>query len=555
MLPGTLAAMSAEEERKKYRLDEGNRGAPPELDPVTNQKPIDQQVPPGTPPPPPAPKGLAAASGAIQNSVQNVANAASEFTPGPTPEQARAQRLSEQSGPSAQREQDLYDQNNKKGKPYIRAVDPTAYQEQEAQLDARTKLNTLYDRYAEDRVAPQATSAQVKTSIDQPVTGPASAAKVNVGPASGYNAAQIGPTAQVQNVNLGAARMANAAGVDATGINRTEDQQLRSGQLSQVGRLEDQAAGLGPSLADATLKKGVNASIAAQAAGSASMRGAGGPVGANRALANNAAIAQANAVGKAAELKVAERQEAERQLTGALSGARGQDIGVNQAQASITAAERSQASAQQQQVELANQAAENERAYQQGTIDFQTYSQNAEMINANRQRQAELEQQANSELAAAKNANTLSQAGIDQSKALADQQAFNDFNTRMLDRDTQFKLAQLGADQQAEIANLESKLRMAGMDDAMRANLMSQTINQANVLAAQGIAYDTAQIARSIARNDASNQMKSGFQKFMDVAVPVAGVALGGGQLAYNMSKGNANAEGATSDPYGLGLG
>lgn len=452
------------------------------------------------------------------------------------------------SGPSNEREALIHARDYEAGKPYVRAVDPTAYAQSDLQKQAGSNIGALADYYNAGRDAPTAERAVLDSSLGGGASADASLQqRTVVGDMAGYNAAKIkdvgpvgvakiDPVTGVVKTDLGSASLASAAQID-----KSPQDQLRDIQVTQANRLSNTASGQGPSLVNSQLQKGMEQSLATQVAGAQAQRGNSKVGGTQKNLANAGALAQANASGKAAELGIAERQGAESQLTSSLTSTRAQDLGLATNQAGL-----------EQQTNLSNQGAVNQRTSEQGQLNqqanvidagasnqratnqanleqgalSQTSSQRASLA----QRQAELDTQAVSDYTAAKNSGTLTQAQLDASRNAADQGAQNALNNILVDRDSQMKIAQLDADSRINLADLDSKLKVMGYDDNMRAELLAQEVNFANQQVAQGISYDSAAVARSIARDNAgrnkSNDAAARNQQYTNQAVgALSGIA------------------------------
>ncbi len=137
-------------------------------------------------------------------------------------------------------------------------------------------------------------------------------------------AAQLGPAEQVAGVNMAAANIGNA-----------ETEASRAAQLANLEQLKAQAAGTAPSAASIAAQRQGELNLAQQNALMAS-RGTGANVGA--ALANIQRTGETGAMNLAANLqanKIAEQQQAQQTLGSALSGMRGQDIGMATSQAGL----------------------------------------------------------------------------------------------------------------------------------------------------------------------------------------------------------------------------
>ncbi len=173
---------------------------------------------------------------------------------------------------------------------------------------------------------------------------------------------------QVNASQLSPAQMAQAAQLDAS-----QQAQFRNVQQSLAQQLQNQANGVGPSLAQNQLRQGTDRNIAQAMAMQASQRGTNAGQGL-RNIAQNVAQANQQAAADSGNLRLQEQQAAQSALGGLSTNARAQDIGFAQDNAGL-----------QQQTNLANQAAGNQFALQQGQMN-----QQASLAN----QQAALQQQA-----------------------------------------------------------------------------------------------------------------------------------------------------------------
>jgi hypothetical protein len=153
--------------------------------------------------------------------------------------------------------------------------------------------------------------------------------------------------ARVQDTQVGP-----AAGVQATTIEQQRQDQFRQQQAQLGAQLAARAAGQGMSPAQLQLQQATEENIARQAAARAGMSGAGAALARREAARAGATTAQLGAQ-QAAALRAQETAEAQQQQAQLAQAARGQDISLASGQAQLTAGERAQASAQQQQALLA----------------------------------------------------------------------------------------------------------------------------------------------------------------------------------------------------------
>ncbi len=155
--------------------------------------------------------------------------------------------------------------------------------------------------------------------------------------------------AGAQGRNTPMATAAQAAGPDLVAANAAAAQQSALGNL-----LMQRASGTGgPSVAELQMRRGLDASIAAQRAQAASARGLS-PGMAQRLAAQGIAQAQQQTNADAAMLRASEQLGAQNALGGVLSQQRGQDLGA--AQMGLQAGQFN--AGLQQQTNLANQSAE-----------------------------------------------------------------------------------------------------------------------------------------------------------------------------------------------------
>lgn len=131
---------------------------------------------------------------------------------------------------------------------------------------------------------------------------------------------------------LGLAGAADGRG--APQIDQAAQGQLRGQQQDLIGQLRQQAAGQGPSIAEQQLRRSTDRAIAQQQ-GLAASAGPQNQALAARMAAQQGGAMQSGMAGQAADARMQEQLNAQQQLGGLLSGARGQDIGLAQAQAQM----------------------------------------------------------------------------------------------------------------------------------------------------------------------------------------------------------------------------
>jgi len=222
---------------------------------------------------------------------------------------------------------------------FFKALDPTNVKMTRAStggIDTAqggiTAVGTKAGGLAQALAANPVTSQQVQVAMP----GNASTVMRQDGIVADRIAGQL-PTVQAQQARMQSvdpAMIAELERMNAAQINRGEDQQVRSSQMGLIEALQGQANGTAPSLAEQQLKRSNEQTIASQMAQAASARG-GNPAMAQRMAAQNIAGLQADAAGRAAELRIQEQTAARQQLTQALDSTRGQDVTVASQQAQL----------------------------------------------------------------------------------------------------------------------------------------------------------------------------------------------------------------------------
>lgn len=149
-------------------------------------------------------------------------------------------------------------------------------------------------------------------------------------------------------------------------IDQTQGNAARAQQEANVANLQAEAAGQGPSAAQAQLASGINSAEANQLAASGAGGYGGAPGQAIKRAATVGSAAQANAAGQAAGLKANEMLAGQQGLTGALSGVRQQDLAAATAQAQLQ-----QSGMNQYQSELAGLYGQEQGQQAQGGLALQ----------------------------------------------------------------------------------------------------------------------------------------------------------------------------------------
>jgi len=185
-------------------------------------------------------------------------------------------------------------------------------------------------------------AAQWRGQLAAGAAGAADRAAAQVGPVAGYGGAQI--------------------------VTGSQDQ-TRNYQMTLADQLMARASGQGgPSPAELQMQRGMESAIAAQRSQAA---GAGGSnrSAAMRGAAANIGQIQQGTIADTATLRAQEQIAAQQQAGGLLSQARGQDIGLAQAQAQLG-----------QQAGLFTAGAQNQATLQQGQMDAAQMAQNDAMV-------------------------------------------------------------------------------------------------------------------------------------------------------------------------------
>ena len=275
-----------------------------------------------------------------------------------------------------------------------------------------------------------------------------------VGAASTMQAATLSPAEEML-----AAQLADAERIRAAQLDPTQQDQFRLRQKNLATALQAQAAGQGPSLAAQTMDDARQANIAQAMALSASQRGLGAGQGL-RQIQDAAADASQQAARDAMRGRIAEQLAARQQLSGVLQGARSQDIGLAQSDAQLA-----------QQAALANQAAGNQFALQQGAMEQQAGLANQQAMNQFALQQAALQQDASSRNMAAQNQRDQLLANLQNQTRLANMQGqlqFQGQQDQFLNQLNQqlaaLGMAQQGSQQDLERMKLQAALSVQGLN-------------------------------------------------------------------------------------------
>lgn len=146
------------------------------------------------------------------------------------------------------------------------------------------------------------------------------------------------------NLQSGVNGTAQAGVQQAAGPNGAMQGQSRDMQLALMQRLQDQAQGKGPSLAQMQLQKGTDANMSAAMALGQSQRGAG-QAGMLKGIATQQANIGQGMANDAAMLRLQEQMQANQMLGSGLQGMRGQDLsyaGMEQQGSQFNAAQANQ---------------------------------------------------------------------------------------------------------------------------------------------------------------------------------------------------------------------
>lgn len=215
-------------------------------------------------------------------------------------------------------------------------------------------------------------------------------------------AAQVAPT-----TGLSAAQIGKISPFAGAQVLSPEQAAARTGQMSLIGQLQQQAAGEGPSLAGMQRQQGFEEAIRNQLALAST---SGDPLAARQARQNIATL-QAEQTRQAQQTGLAEQLTAQQALGAQLAGVRAQDIGLAQTQAQLS-----------QQAGLAAQDINTQMAVQQAAFEQQAAMTQFQEAIQRSQQNAQLAQQA--ELAGFTEAadRYKAQASLEQQAALSAQE-------------------------------------------------------------------------------------------------------------------------------------
>jgi hypothetical protein len=240
----------------------------------------------------------------------------------------------------------------------------------------------------------------------------------------------------LQTAGLSQAGLANAG---HTAIDTGAQNQLLGGQVANINQLNDQAHGIGPSVAALQAKQQGDQNVAQQMAMLGSQRGASNSSLGMRQAMHAKAVADQQAVQAGVQGRAAEALSAQQQLTGALGGTQGQVMQGAQAQAGLT-----------QGVNLANQSAANQQMLQ-----------NAQFGNAQQLQNAQMGNQVGLANTGAANAQMLQNAAFGNTQQLQNAASSNQVGLANMQAGNQVGLANAGASNTAQLQNA------AGQNQAM----------------------------------------------------------------------------------------
>jgi hypothetical protein len=150
------------------------------------------------------------------------------------------------------------------------------------------------------------------------------------------------------------AASSGAASAAGTTIDVAQEQEMRAKQMAAAARLDAAAEGRGPSIAGSQLQAGIEASLKAQQAASATNAPRMGAALAMRNYQQGAAAQQQGAALGAAQIKAQEAQAAQAQYAQMVAAMRGQDQSIAAQQAGLTQQTSLANAGYQQQTNLAN---------------------------------------------------------------------------------------------------------------------------------------------------------------------------------------------------------
>lgn len=158
----------------------------------------------------------------------------------------------------------------------------------------------------------------------------------------------------------------NVATADAAQIDQAQQNQWRQRQLALADQMQRVASGQQQGAGELAAQRAAQQALASQQAMARMGRGSNAALAA-RGAARNAQDIGGQMAGQAQQAALQDQSNARAQLGGLMQGARGADIGMATSQAGL-----------QQQVNLANMSAENQRIFQQAGLDQSTSLANME---------------------------------------------------------------------------------------------------------------------------------------------------------------------------------
>lgn len=267
-----------------------------------------------------------------------------------------------------------------------------------------------------------------------------------------------------QGTQLKQTQIAELERMQAAQMSR-EDIEFRKRQLELANMLQAQASGQGPSLAQNQLQQANEQALKQQMALAASQRGGNLQMAQRQAAINIGDLQQQNAL-QSAQLAMQEQMAARQQLEGILGSARGQDIAVDTTQTGF-----------EQQSEMVNKQASDQRVLQQAQMSQATDFKQADIDETRALTQAEIDIRTNIANAEAENSRLLANAGFQQDINKLNKMSDDEYNALVANFiNDAVKTNKFSAEKAAEIqAELDS--RRIAQDQALQTDMVKFNIS------------------------------------------------------------------------------
>lgn len=433
----------------------------------------------------------------------------------------------------------------------------TTYQNRTAPSVAPVTVGSPQQAQASYSTAPTlgATQQANATNATAARVGPAERASASLA-----TAANLGPSAQAN------AQQANSSLAGQTTIDQGQSNQTRGQQQTSLSDLFSASRGLTPSAAELQLRQTTDRNVANQLALASALQGRS-VGGALKQASDASGQINAQAAADSAVLRAQEQAQARNAYSSALSGVRGQDIGVAESQAGLTqgvnlANAQNLTGVSQSNAALgtgvsqSNAALQNAQDQQRAAFQQATALQNAQnqtgvsQFNAGQGNQLTAEQAQLANAVAMQNANNqtgVSQFNAGQGNQMSQYQAGLQSasalqNAQLGTQTSQFNAGQANTligqqatiQQQSAMANVDAQLKQQGLDDQQRAAFLQalvtskgQDITGANQAQANANALALGQ------GNLALQNAIAAWAKTKDVVSGVGALATGAGASDY----------------------